>query len=46
MKLLDEMKAYVMTDKGKMTGNKVNDDMIIASALAVYSMTNNSIIRR
>lgn len=45
-RLLDEMKSYVMTDKGKMTGNKVHDDMIIASALAVYSMTNNSIIRR
>lgn len=45
-RLLDEMKAYVMTDKGKMTGNKVNDDMIIAAALAVYSLTNNSIIRR
>lgn len=45
-RLLDEMKAYVMTDKGKMTGNKINDDMIIAAALAVYSMTNNSIIRR
>lgn len=45
-KLLDEMKSYVMTNKGKMTGKASNDDMIIASALAVYSLTNNSIIRR
>ncbi len=45
-KLLDEMKSYIMTDKGKMTGKSINDDMIIASALAVYSMTNNLIIRR
>lgn len=45
-KLLDEMKSYVITDKGKMTGKSINDDMVIASALAVYSLTNNSIIRR
>lgn len=45
-KLLDEMKAYITTDKGKMTGKASNDDMIIASALAVYSLTNNSVIRR
>lgn len=45
-KLLDEMKSYVMTDKGKMTGKSNNDDMVIAAALAVYSLTNNSVIRR